>query len=162
MKITLVAAIAKNNIIGINNSLPWNIPEDLKKFKAMTSGHPILMGRKTFESIGRPLPNRKNIVLTSDEKYFFKGIDITNSFVEAINLIKELNEEIFIIGGSSIYKLFESSASQLAITHIEKEFEGDSYFPAFNWSRWEIKSEEKFFDEKSQINCRLTIYQRKV
>lgn len=160
MKITLVAAIAKNNIIGINNSLPWDIPEDLKRFKAMTSGHPILMGRKTFESIGRPLPNRKNIVLTGDEDYFFEGIDVTNNFDEAKELIKNLNEEVFIIGGSSIYKLFESSADELAITHIEKEFEGDSYFPDFDWSKWAVKKEERFFDEKSQTNCRLTIYKR--
>ena len=160
MKITLVAAIAKNNIIGINNSLPWDIPEDLKRFKAITSGHPILMGRKTFESIGRPLPNRKNIVLTGDEDYFFEGIDVTNNFDEAKELIKNLNEEVFIIGGSSIYKLFESSADELAITHIEKEFEGDSYFPDFDWSKWAVKEEERFFDEKSQTNCRLTIYKR--
>ena len=106
MKITIVAAIASNNVIGQKNSLPWDIPEDLKRFKQLTSGHTILMGRKTFDSIGRPLPNRTNIVMTKDTNYQKEGIEIVFDEREALNLIKDLNQEVFIIGGSKIYELF--------------------------------------------------------
>ena len=108
MKITLVAAIASNNVIGKENSLPWNIPEDLKRFKQMTSGHTILMGRKTFDSIGRPLPNRQNLVMTKDENFEREGIKVINDFNEALELIKESNEDVFVIGGSKIYELFDN------------------------------------------------------
>ena len=108
MKITLVAAIASNNVIGKENSLPWNIPEDLKRFKQMTSGHTILMGRKTFDSIGRPLPNRQNLVMTKDENFEREGIKVINDFNEALELIKESNEDVFVIGGSKIYE-FDSN-----------------------------------------------------
>ena len=111
MKITIVAAIASNNVIGQKNSLPWDIPEDLKRFKQLTSGHIILMGRKTFDSIGRPLPNRTNIVMTKDTNYQKKGIEIVFDEREALNLIKDLNQEVFIIGGSKIYELFEPWAT---------------------------------------------------
>ena len=111
MKITLVAAIASNNVIGKENSLPWNIPEDLKRFKQMTSGHTILMGRKTFDSIGRPLPNRQNIVMTKDKNFEQEGIKVINDFDEALELIKESNEDVFVIGGSKIYELFEPVAN---------------------------------------------------
>ena len=149
MKITLVAAIASNNVIGKENSLPWNIPEDLKRFKQMTSGHTILMGRKTFDSIGRPLPNRQNIVMTKDENFEREGIKVINDFYEALELIKESNEDVFVIGGSKIYELFEPVANSLAITRILKDFEGDAFFPDINWDLWQIEKEEKFFDEKS-------------
>jgi len=161
MKITLVAAIASNNVIGKENSLPWNIPEDLKRFKQMTSGHTILMGRKTFDSIGRPLPNRQNIVMTKDENFEQEGIKVINDFDEALELIKESNEDIFVIGGSKIYELFEPVANSLAITRILKDFEGDAFFPDINWDLWQIEKEEKFFDEKSNIECKLIEYSKK-
>ena len=161
MKITLVAAIASNNVIGKENSLPWNIPEDLKRFKQMTSGHTILMGRKTFDSIGRPLPNRKNIVMTKDENFEKEGIKVINDFDEALELIKESNEDIFVIGGSKIYELFEPVANSLAITRILKDFEGDAFFPDINWDLWQIEKEENFFDEKSNIECKLIEYSKK-
>jgi dihydrofolate reductase len=161
MKITLVAAIASNNVIGKENSLPWNIPEDLKRFKQMTSGHTILMGRKTFDSIGRPLPNRQNIVMTKDENFEKEGIKVINDFDEALELIKESNEDIFIIGGSKIYELFEPVANSLAITRILKDFEGDAFFPDINWELWQIEKEENFFDEKSKIECKLIEYSKK-
>ena len=161
MKITLVAAIASNNVIGKKNSLPWNIPEDLKRFKQMTSGHTILMGRKTFDSIGRPLPNRQNIVMTKDENFEREGIKVINDFDEALELIKESNEDIFVIGGSKIYELFEPVANSLAITRILKDFEGDAFFPDINWDLWQIEKEEKFFDEKSNIECKLIEYSKK-
>lgn len=161
MKITLVAAIASNNVIGKENSLPWNIPEDLKRFKQLTSGHTILMGRKTFDSIGRPLPNRQNIVMTKDENFEKEGIKVINDFDEALELIKESNEDIFVIGGSKIYELFEPVANSLAITRILKDFEGDAFFPDINWDLWQIEKEENFFDEKSNIECKLIEYSKK-
>jgi dihydrofolate reductase len=161
MKITLVAAIASNNVIGKENSLPWNIPEDLKRFKQMTSGHTILMGRKTFDSIGRPLPNRQNIVMTKDENFEWEGIKVINDFDEALELIKESKEDVFVIGGSKIYELFEPVANTLAITRILKDFEGDAFFPDINWDLWQIEKEENFFDEKSNIECKLIEYTKK-
>ena len=161
MKITLVAAISSNNVIGKENSLPWNIPEDLKRFKQMASGHTILMGRKTFDSIGRPLPNRQNIVMTKDKNFEQEGIKVVNDFDEALELIKESNEDVFVIGGSKIYELFEPVANSLAITRILKDFEGDAFFPDINWDLWQIEKEEKFFDEKSNIECKLIEYSKK-
>ena len=161
MKITIVAAIASNNVIGQKNSLPWDIPEDLKRFKQLTSGHTILMGRKTFDSIGRPLPNRTNIVMTKDTNYQKEGIEIVFDEREALNLIKDLNQEVFIIGGSKIYELFEPWATSLMITRVLKDFDGDAFFPDINWNNWQIKSKEDFLDEKSNISCRLEEYLRK-
>ena len=161
MKITLVAAIASNNVIGKENSLPWNIPEDLKRFKQMTSGNTILMGRKTFDSIGRPLPNRQNIVMTKDENFEREGIKVINGLDEALELIKKSNEDVFVIGGSKIYELFEPVANSLAITRILKDSEGDAFFPDINWDLWQIEKEENFFDEKSNIECKLIEYSKK-
>ena len=161
MKITIVAAIASNNVIGQKNSLPWDIPEDLKRFKKLTSGHTILMGRKTFDSIGRPLPNRTNIVMTKDTNYQKEGIEIVFDKREALNLIKDLNQEVFIIGGSKIYELFEPWATSLVITRVLKDYKGDAFFPDINWNNWQIKSEEEFLDEKSGISCKLEEYLRK-
>ena len=161
MKITIVAAIASNNVIGQKNSLPWDIPEDLKRFKQLTSGHTILMGRKTFDSIGRPLPNRTNIVMTKDTNYQKEGIEIVFDEREALNLIKDLNQEVFIIGGSKIYELFEPWTTSLVITRVLKDFEGDAFFPDINWNNWQVESEEEFLDEKSGISCKLEEYLRK-
>ena len=161
MKITIVAAIASNNVIGKKNSLPWDIPEDLKRFKQLTSGHTILMGRKTFDSIGRPLPNRTNIVMTKDTNYQKEGVEIVFDEKEALNLIKELNQEVFIIGGSKIYELFEPWATSLMITRVLKDFKGDAFFPDINWNNWQVKSKEEFLDEKSGISCKLEEYLRK-
>ena len=159
--ITIVAAIASNNVIGQKNSLPWDIPEDLKRFKQLTSGHTILMGRKTFDSIGRPLPNRTNIVMTKDTNYQKEGIEIVFDENEALDLIKNLNKKVFIIGGSKIYKLFEPLASSLMITRVLKDFEGDAFFPDIDWNNWQIENKEEFLDEKSGISCRLEEYLRK-
>lgn len=161
MKITIVAAIASNNVIGQKNSLPWDIPEDLKRFKQLTSGHTILMGRKTYDSIGRPLPNRTNIVMTKDTNYQREGVEIVFDEREALNLIKDLNQEVFIIGGSKIYELFEPWATSLMITRVLKDFEGDAFFPNINWNNWLIKNKEEFLDEKSGISCKLEKYLRK-
>ena len=159
MKLTAVAAVSKNLVIGKNNSLPWNIPEDLKRFKALTSGSPIIMGRKTYESIGRPLPNRINIVLTqkgyksSDKIKIFKNLD------NLLNYCEGLDSEVFVIGGSEIYKLLEPYCTRLVITHVLKEFDGDSFFP-INLKDWNNVSSEKFTDESSELRCEIKIYNK--
>ena len=121
--ITLIAACSSNRVIGKDNRLIWHIPGDLKRFKEITSGHTILMGRKTFESIGKPLPNRKNIVLTRDKDWKAEG-------VTTIIDIKDIkDEDLFIIGGGEIYRMFIDISDKIELTLIDKEFEGDTYFP---------------------------------
>ena len=159
MKLTAVAAVSKNLVIGKNNSLPWHIPEDLKRFKALTSGSPIIMGRRTYESIGRPLPNRVNIVLTQKGYTSSEEIKIFNNLDNLLNFCRELDNEIFVIGGSKIYKLLEPYCSKLVITHILKEFDGDAFFP-IDLEDWNHFSSEEFTDESSQLRCVIKIYNK--
>ncbi|MBE6022617.1 MAG: dihydrofolate reductase [Cellulosilyticum sp.] len=128
--IKLIAAISQNNQIGLANQMPWHIPEDLEYFKQVTSGHTILMGRKTFESIGRILPNRRNIILTRDSNFIVSGADVIHSIEKALELCKGL-DEVFIIGGGEIYSQFLPYADMLYLTLIEKYIEGDTSFPHF-------------------------------
>lgn len=128
--IKLIAALSKNQKIGQNNQMPWHIPKDLEYFKRVTNGHPILMGRKTFESIGRPLPNRRNIILTQNKAYKVEGVEVIHSFKEALFLCQNLNE-VFIIGGGEIYSLFLPYADELYLTLIHQSVEGDTNFPDF-------------------------------
>lgn len=131
MKISLIAAIAsENRALGKNNRLIYYIPEDLKRFKQITSGHPIIMGRKTFESIGQPLPNRKNIVVTHDKDYFAEGITVVHSVEEALKEA-EGTDEVFIIGGGQIYQEAIKLADKLYLTVIEGNPEADTFFPDF-------------------------------
>ncbi len=134
VKISLIAAHGKNLEIGKNNQLLWNLPNDLKRFRELTKGHVVIMGSKTFESIGRPLPNRINIIITNDKNFKAKGCIVANSIDDAIKKGKELeSSEIFIIGGSSIYKQFLPLADKLYITLIDKEFPGaDTFFPKYD------------------------------
>ena len=135
MIISLIAAIGKNNVIGVDNKLPWKLSADLKRFRQITSGKPVIMGRKTFESIGKPLPNRINIILTRDENYKAQGCVVVHSAEEALDAAKD-NEEIMIIGGEQIFKEFLPVSNKMYITFIDKEFEGDSYFPEYNKNEW--------------------------
>ncbi len=125
--IHLIVATSKNNQIGINNQLPWHIPEDLTYFKEMTKGHTVLMGRKTFESIGRPLPHRQNVVLTRDKHFNPTGVTVLHSLEEALAFCQEQGL-VFIIGGGEIYKAFLPYATKLYITLIDKDIEGDTSF----------------------------------
>ncbi len=129
--INIIVATSKNNQIGINNKLPWHISEDLKYFKCTTSGKTILMGRKTFESIGKPLPNRKNIVLTRDMNFKPDGVTVIHSLEEALEICKN-EENIFIIGGGEIYSLFLPYADYLYITLVDKVIYGDTDFPSYD------------------------------
>lgn len=143
MTLSLIAAMSENRVIGIQNRLPWNLPEDLKRFKRLTSGHPVIMGRKTFESIGRPLPNRENIVISRQPGLAIAGVRSAISLEAAIEMAQERTEksqtEIFVIGGAEIYQLALPLAERLYLTIIQKSFEGDATFP--DWEaqgRWNI------------------------
>lgn len=163
--IIIIAAIAKNNAIGKNNALIWHLPADLKRFKKITSGHHILMGRKTFESIGKPLPNRTSIVITTKKNYQNQNkCIIANSIEEAIKLAKNDNK-IFIIGGAQIYKqvLEKDLADRLDITLIDKEFEADVFFPKIDKKKWKQISREDFkANEKNKYNYSFISYKRAV
>lgn len=149
--ISIIAAMAADQrIIGVSNTLPWHLPEDLKHFRKMTTGHSILMGRKTYESIGRPLPKRENIVITRNSDYQAKGCVIKHTLEDAIAHCSE-NKEIFIIGGAELYKQAIPLADRMYLTEIIIKspdsflisFEGDAYFPEFSLSDWIIKKETK-------------------
>lgn len=133
MKIILIAALSENRVIGKDNKLIWHIPDDLKHFKEKTSGHPVIMGRKTFESIGRLLPNRTNIIITRDKEYKVEGALIVHSLDEAISTAqKNTEKEVFIIGGGQIFEQAIKIADKLYLTIIEGEFEGDAFFPDYS------------------------------
>lgn len=136
MKISLIVAKALGDVIGANNQLPWHLSADLKRFKALTWGKPILMGRKTYESIGRPLPGRTNIVLTHDIAYLAPGCVVVSSLEEAFKVAEQF-EELMVIGGAKVYELCLPFASKLYITQIEKIFEGDAKFPKIDLSHWQ-------------------------
>ena len=157
MKLTIVAAIAKNSVIGKNNSLPWHIPEDLKRFKELTSGSPVVMGRKTYESIGRPLPNRMNIILTKKGFQTLDEIKIFKQINELLNFLDALDQEIFIIGGSEIYNLLEPHCTKMVLTHVMEEFKGDAFF-SIDLNNWKEVKSESFTDEKSKIECEIKTY----
>jgi len=149
MKLSLVWAMAQNRVIGRNNNLPWYLPEDLKYFKRITMGKPIIMGRKTFDSIGKPLPGRANIVITRNPDFGVEGVKVVNSLDAAITLCKSIGEidgvdEAMVIGGAEIYKLALPSADRLYLTEVHSEVEGDAYFPEFDRSEWKVTAREDF------------------
>lgn len=133
-EIAIIAAISTNMVIGRDNKIPWHISEDLIRFKALTIGHPIIMGRKTFESIGKPLPKRANIVITRDKDYSAPGINVAHSIDEAIETARAIegSEEIFIIGGGQIYNQSMNLADRLYLTVVDEEIEGDVFFPDYS------------------------------
>lgn len=152
MTISIIAAIAENNVIGKNNGLIWHISEDLKRFKKLTSGHPAVMGRKTYESLPfKPLPKRKNIILSRNKDLIYKGATVINSLEKVIKECKN-EDEIFICGGAKIYKLFLPYTDKIYLTKIYHSFEGDTFFPEINFSKWKIEFEsEIFLDNKSKL-----------
>lgn len=150
--ISLIAAMAKNRIIGKDNQMPWHLPADLGHFKAVTLGKPIIMGRKTYESIGRPLPGRKNIVMSRDKDYKLEGCETVTSLEEAIKLVEDV-EEIMIIGGGFLYTECIPQADKLYLTFIDLDVEGDTQFPQFeHLSLTELKREKHYKDEKNPYN----------
>ena len=148
MDINIIVGITNERVIGNDNQLPWRIPVDLKLFKQITEHNTVIMGRKTYESIPekfRPLPNRNNIVITRNPQEH-PITDFCNSIEQAIEKAKEYMKPIFIIGGSSIYKEFLPKATTLHISHIKKEYKGDTFFPEINWNNWEVIEEKDFPD----------------
>jgi dihydrofolate reductase len=136
MPVSLIAALAQNRAIGLDNQLPWHLSADLKRFKSITMGKPILMGRRTHESIGRALPGRTNLILSADPDYRSPGCRVVHSLDEALREAGE-SGELMVIGGASLYERFLPRASRLYLTLIGREFPGDTFFPAIDWSRWE-------------------------
>jgi dihydrofolate reductase len=133
--ISLIVAMAQNGVIGRDNALPWRLPEDLKRFRSFTLGKPILMGRKTFESIGRPLPERTNLVLTRDRSWCAHGVIVVHSVAEALSQAA-MSEELVAIGGAEIYRLLLPLARRMYLTHVHADVPGDSTFPEFDSTQW--------------------------
>ena len=160
-KLSMIVAHAHHRVIGKDNDMPWHLPADLAYFKKTTLGKPIIMGRKTFESIGRPLPGRKNIVISRDKNYKKDGIEVVNSVEQALLLIKEV-EEIMVIGGGAIYQHCLPFAHRLYITHIDGDIDGDTQFPKYDTEAdWKLVSEEKYSsDERNQYNLNFCVYDR--
>ncbi|MCP1123601.1 dihydrofolate reductase [Bacillus sp. 3103sda1] len=157
--ISLLVAMDKNRLIGKENQLPWHLPADLAYFKKVTMGHPIIMGRKTFESIGRPLPGRTNIILTRNKNYEMEGCEVIHSIDDVQKLDEQMNEEIFVIGGAEIFKEVLPFADRLYITKIEEVFEGDTFFPEINYDEWkEISVEQGVTDEKNPYTYAYHVY----
>ncbi len=145
-RVCLIAALAANRVIGRNNALPWRLPADLRRFKALTMGHPVLMGRKTHESIGKPLPGRRNLVLTRDRRYEAPGCEVAHSLEQAIGACRGAGD-IFIIGGAELYREALGRAHCLEFTEIHAQFEGDAVFPEFSMAEWRETGRETHRDE---------------
>lgn len=147
--VSLIVAMARNRVIGRDNQLPWHLPGDLKYFKAVTMGKPIVMGRKTFESIGKPLPGRANIVVTSQRDFCAAGVSVAHSPDEALRVARKVAmdgaaSEVMIIGGGRIYQEMLPLASRLYLTEVQADIEGDAFFPALDWAQWRQQSREDF------------------
>lgn len=158
---TIVVAMGEKNEIGSGNQLLWHLPKDLKHFKDLTSGHPIIMGRKTYESIGKALPNRTNIVVSRKKNWFQEGILIVGSIKEAVKFAKKIDENIFIIGGGNVYEQTMEIADRLEVTLVKANLEADTYFPKINekiWKKTEETCHEK--DEKNQYDFCFQSYEK--
>ena len=141
-KISIIVAMSKNRVIGVKNSLPWHISEDLKRFKRLTTGYPIIMGRKTFESIGKPLPERRNIVISRNQNLKLQDVEVVKSIEDALKICSSENL-IYIIGGEQIYNLAMPYANNIHLTEVNKEVEGDAFFPEIDTSKWILSHQEK-------------------
>lgn len=165
-RLALIAAVAENGCIGINNKLPWYLPEDLKYFKAVTSGKPVIMGRSTFDSLGRPLPNRSNIVITRNPEYLApEGVHIVHSLDAALHIANSIahiagNEEVVIIGGAQIYAEALPQVQRLYLTEVKKQVEGDAFFPDWNKNEWQEIGREQHHYEPAQLDYSFVVYDR--
>ena len=159
--LSLICAMDKNRLIGNNNQLPWHLPADLKRFKSTTSGHHIIMGRNTYESIGKPLPNRTSVIITRNPAYTADGCIVVNSLEEAIDVAKN-DDTPFIIGGAQIYAKAIEIADKLDITEVHHQFEADVFFPEIDLKKWQETSREKHSaDEKNKYDYSFITYQKK-
>ena len=163
MLIAIIVAIAKDNVIGKSNTIPWYCPEDLKYFKRTTLGHPVLMGRKTYESLKiKPLPGRKNIVVTRDKNLNYPGCDMVESVEVGIAQAQTSGaEKLFIIGGADIYQQCLSLASELYVTEVDVDIEGDRYFPSIDYSNWSLMHEHDYHaDESNPYSMTFKVFTR--
>ncbi|MGE6259114.1 dihydrofolate reductase [Heyndrickxia sporothermodurans] len=160
MLVSLIVAMDLNRVIGNKNDLPWRLPKDWQYLKETTMGHPLIMGRKNFDSIGKPLPGRRNIVLTRDQTFLINGCEIAHSIEEVFHLCKT-EEEIFIFGGEQIYKLFLPYVQKMYITKIHHEFKGDTFFPIIHFDEWnEIYKKNGITDKENPFIYSFHIYER--
>ncbi|UTI40725.1 dihydrofolate reductase [Niallia sp. RD1] len=160
MKVSLIVAMDKNRVIGKDNDIPWRIPRDWEYVKKITSGHPIILGRKNFQSIGKALSKRRNIVISRDRELVFDGCEMAHSLDEVFKLC-EKEEEIFIFGGEEIYRIFLPYVEKMYITNIHAEFEGDTFFPNVDLSKWTQTSvTQGIRDEKNPYPYYFHIYER--
>jgi dihydrofolate reductase len=154
-ELILIAALAKNNVIGKNGEIPWKIKEDMKHFKNITQNYPVIMGRKTYESIIRtlkhPLPNRRNMIISKNPDFKPDGVEVYNNLSFAIDVAKNYRNKVFIIGGENIYRQTMDIADRLEITHINRDFEGDSFFPEIDLKKWQPIYKESHFQDKLEF-----------
>ena len=158
---TIVVAMGEKNEIGAGNQLLWHLPKDLKHFKELTSGYPVIMGRKTYESIGKALPNRTNIVISRKKNWFEEGILIVGSIKEAVKFAKKIDENVFIIGGGNVYEQTMEIADRLEVTLVKAELKADTFFPKIDPKIWKL-SEEVFHekDDKNQYDFSFQTYEK--
>ncbi len=161
--LSIIVAIAKNNVIGKDNKLIWHIPEDLKRFKKITSGKTVIMGRNTFFSLGRVLPNRKHVVLTHLDEKVSDNPQVTTVYsLEDLQKYIDDDEENFVIGGAMLYKTLMPYANKMYVTEIDEEFEGDVYFPEINENEWETENvEDGITDEENPYKYKYVTYVRR-
>lgn len=160
MKVSVIVAVAENGVIGDKNTLLWHISEDLRNFKRVTSGHPVIMGRKTFDSLGRPLPNRTNVVITRQD-ITIDGCEVVHSLDEALALFPA-EDEVFVIGGAQIYAEALPRADRFYLTRVHRAYEGDTSFPEWDQNEWQtIESEHFERGEKYEYPFTIEIYERK-
>jgi dihydrofolate reductase len=141
-QLSIIVAVANNNVIGQHNTLPWHLPEDLKRFKALTMGHHIIMGRKTYESLGRLLPGRTTVIVTRNTHYHVEGAIVTNSLKQALQACQD-DPEVFLIGGAELYKIGLNHADKIYLTEVHADFEGDAFLPHFDLKYWQETAREK-------------------
>jgi len=160
MKVSLIVAMAENRVIGRDNQLPWRLSADLQRFKALTMGKPIVMGRKTWESIGRPLPGRTNIVVTRDVGYQAEGCVVVHSVDQALEVATG-SDEVMVIGGANLYQQLLDRADCLYLTQVRADVEGDAWFPEFDVTQWrEVEREPHLRDDKNEFDFEFVVLER--
>ena len=166
MHVSLIWAMTRNGVIGRGNGLPWRLPKDMQFFMKTTMGHPVIMGRRTFETMKAPLPGRTNIVVTRDPDYGRQGVRVAADFATALALAEEQCrrddvDEVFVAGGAEIYRLALGVATRLYVTEIEAEVDGDTFFPAFDWKGWrKVRSERVAADASHAYGFTISVFER--
>lgn len=162
MKLSMIVAVAENGVIGSKNQLPWDLPDDMRRFRELTEGHPVIMGRKTFASIGHPLPRRRNIVITRDTASEIPGCSVVGSVEEAMEVARnESTDEAFIIGGGQIYLQSLPIADRVYLTRVHASFEGDVVFPPLDAQEWqEVSHERHAADDRHSVAFTFLVYDR--